>query len=1174
MRTLKILILLLFSSVAIGQTITQYQGTPSTLLDNRGYQRIRQLPTGLVTDSVLVVNNGVIKKVLRSSVQGSPSHWTLTGNDIYNNNTGRVLIGSATGTAGYETITKLDVTGGMVGGGGAFFIYDVQKDVRIQGGLVANNTPLQITYNYMGLNNAISISDPTTNGAILIGGASTNGFSPSFQLTPTAPYHFASFISTTADAGSFPALQFDGRAYNGPLTTQDVVAFSSYNTNYLTVRANQDIWIKDLDDLSGVAKVVTSTNGVLGNSGILPGTATLTATQIGYGSAGNTLTGDATLTYLTTSQELRLLGTIYKASLVFSNYSSIGSLQSGAGFYMGTGVKASFSDNGLVKLNNDDAHFFYTRYDIGLTFNTGITGAAGSAVPDNTNIRMRISPLGLVSIAERSTSPSTAPSNEAAIYPKSNGLWYGMDDAGAETPLSNIAETASNGLTKIANDIQLGGALTAATIIAAGANNLTISTSTAGVNPLTINSNTGVSLITTGTDIGILTLIDNATANSIHTMIRTVKNTTGTAAVGLGASIEYILEHAGGANANSNSLISKWTNAGSTTFQSQFDITGATGGAAQQVIFSLRGDGRATLPKYGINTFTGTAAYNLAVDASGNIIEVAAGGGGGANSLGTYLVQTATNAPANAQIMGSLSTGLVKNTTTTGVQSIAVAGTDYIATMPTLQQVTTAGNSTTTDITVKQLFWNNGYGSEMGRLTASDFGAGDTRGLMQLTNGAFSNQIIPSSGTTANWTAYLPNATGTIALQSWVTSQGYSTGTGASNLALGTATASTLPITNSNGTGFTLPTFTTTAGLVPGTATSTTNFLRADGTWASPNASGSTWNGTVFGTSYSATSATIDANATQWTFTGSTAATFTLPSFAGSVTNRFWFVKNAGTANLTVSRAGTDNLFTSTTVTSVVLAPGESASFSNAATSTANLWTVLFQSGISSETDPTALHLTGAETVAGIKTWSNRQIFSADLELAEIAAPGTPNTGFGRLYMNSADSKPYVVTDGGLTYDLTAAALFNSYVGVGSAGGSLTGSADLQFYSDATWGKSLDVNGEVRGKALNVYDFTSFTSTPATNRSFYYTLNGSPYHKNSAGTVTALGGSGTEIKQEFTGSTASTLALTQTPLFPTALLLFYNGLALKAADYSISGTTVTLNFTRTATDLLILKYSY
>jgi hypothetical protein len=60
-------------------------------------------------------------------------------------------------------------------------------------------------------------------------------------------------------------------------------------------------------------------------------------------------------------------------------------------------------------------------------------------------------------------------------------------------------------------------------------------------------------------------------------------------------------------------------------------------------------------------------------------IELGAAGGSGANALGTYLVQTSTNAPANAQVMGSLATGLVKNTTSTGLQSIAVAGTDYLA---------------------------------------------------------------------------------------------------------------------------------------------------------------------------------------------------------------------------------------------------------------------------------------------------------------------------------------------------------------------------------------------------------------------------------------------------------------------------------------------------------------
>lgn len=57
-----------------------------------------------------------------------------------------------------------------------------------------------------------------------------------------------------------------------------------------------------------------------------------------------------------------------------------------------------------------------------------------------------------------------------------------------------------------------------------------------------------------------------------------------------------------------------------------------------------------------------------------------------------YLVQTADPALPNAQAMGALSTGIVKNTTTTGVQSIAIADADYVA-VPTFTNYTTAAHS-------------------------------------------------------------------------------------------------------------------------------------------------------------------------------------------------------------------------------------------------------------------------------------------------------------------------------------------------------------------------------------------------------------------------------------------------------------------------------------------------
>lgn len=58
-------------------------------------------------------------------------------------------------------------------------------------------------------------------------------------------------------------------------------------------------------------------------------------------------------------------------------------------------------------------------------------------------------------------------------------------------------------------------------------------------------------------------------------------------------------------------------------------------------------------------------------------VPVAASGGSFAPDNATYLLQVANGSLPNAQAMGALSTGIVKSTTGTGVQSIAVAGTDY-----------------------------------------------------------------------------------------------------------------------------------------------------------------------------------------------------------------------------------------------------------------------------------------------------------------------------------------------------------------------------------------------------------------------------------------------------------------------------------------------------------------
>lgn len=68
----------------------------------------------------------------------------------------------------------------------------------------------------------------------------------------------------------------------------------------------------------------------------------------------------------------------------------------------------------------------------------------------------------------------------------------------------------------------------------------------------------------------------------------------------------------------------------------------------------------------------------LAVNADGSI-DVNGGGGGGAPTDATYITQTPSAGLSAEQAMSALATGLVKNATGTGVQSIAAQGVDYYA---------------------------------------------------------------------------------------------------------------------------------------------------------------------------------------------------------------------------------------------------------------------------------------------------------------------------------------------------------------------------------------------------------------------------------------------------------------------------------------------------------------
>lgn len=116
-----------------------------------------------------------------------------------------------------------------------------------------------------------------------------------------------------------------------------------------------------------------------------------------------------------------------------------------------------------------------------------------------------------------------------------------------------------------------------------------------------------------------LSIGDNpASTNTVLQPLKVSRGTTGTAANGIGVSLGFEVEAASGNKFTATSLTSTFPDASVIT--SQFDIIGVNAAAAQTQA-TFKGSGQWQAPKYGVASFTGTPAYNLQVDASGNIIE-------------------------------------------------------------------------------------------------------------------------------------------------------------------------------------------------------------------------------------------------------------------------------------------------------------------------------------------------------------------------------------------------------------------------------------------------------------------------------------------------------------------------------------------------------------------------
>lgn len=81
-------------------------------------------------------------------------------------------------------------------------------------------------------------------------------------------------------------------------------------------------------------------------------------------------------------------------------------------------------------------------------------------------------------------------------------------------------------------------------------------------------------------------------------------------------------------------------------------------------------------------------------------------------------------------------------------------------------------------------------------------------------------------------------------------------------------------------------------------------------------------------TTQSGTTATLDRSGSMWTFTGTTAATWTLPSLALNKGIEY-VIKNKGTVDLTIQRAGADQIYTISAVNSITVTAGSSVRIIN-----------------------------------------------------------------------------------------------------------------------------------------------------------------------------------------------------------------------------------------------------
>jgi hypothetical protein len=229
-----------------------------------------------------------------------------------------------------------------------------------------------------------------------------------------------------------------------------------------------------------------------------------------------------------------------------------------------------------------------------------------------------------------------------------------------------------NGLTKNGNNLGLGGVLDDDTTIDVNGNDFII---TSDDGTLQVIATDGIPLL--------LDVNRGSSGVGINALLTTT-NTAGAASNGIGSSIWFASENVGGSVGVTSKIISTWVDA--TAQSSDIKFTTKLAGV-ESTGFTLNPNSSVTLNGYGGGTITGVARYNLAVDSSGNIIEMGTRFYTGRTRFSGGAIQIAEFGNTTGSSVSISNTGV-------GVYTITAAAPVFITQTAVFVQLQTAGFAT------------------------------------------------------------------------------------------------------------------------------------------------------------------------------------------------------------------------------------------------------------------------------------------------------------------------------------------------------------------------------------------------------------------------------------------------------------------------------------------------